>query len=56
MDDLLKDIVKRGLVSFVSRGKAQAVFNFIKVLATTEPIETDREWWELYLLLNNRQN
>lgn len=51
MDELINDVVKRGLVSFVSWGKAQAVFDFFKVLATTEPIETDSDWWILRLWL-----
>lgn len=51
MDELINNIVSKGLVSFIGRGKAQAVFNFIKVLATTEPIETDGDWWMLRLWL-----
>ena len=38
MDDLIEDMKRKGLVSFVSRGKSQAVFNFIKVMTTTRPM------------------
>ena len=50
MDDLINDMKRKGLVSFVSAGKAQAVFDLLNLMATTEPIETDPDWWELHLI------
>ena len=41
MDNLIQDMVNKGLVSFVSRGKSAAVFNFIKVMAETVKYETE---------------
>ncbi len=38
MDELIEDMKRKGLVSFVSRGKSWAVFNFIKVMTTTRPM------------------
>jgi hypothetical protein len=39
MDELIKQMVDKGLVSFVSRGTASAVFTFIKVMAETRPLD-----------------
>ncbi len=30
-------------------GKASPVFDFRDIMATTAPIETDEDWWELRL-------
>ena len=38
MDELIQGMRDKGLVFFVSNGKAWAVFNFIKVMAETRPI------------------
>lgn len=55
MDELIKDMKRKGLISFASAGKAQAVFNLLDIMATTEPIETDTEWWELYLFIKDER-
>jgi hypothetical protein len=39
MDDLINDMVNKKLVSFVSHGKASAVFNFLKVMAETRLLD-----------------
>lgn len=39
MNELINEMQRKGLISFVSRGKSQAVFNLIKVMATTRPLE-----------------
>ena len=31
-------------------GNAHQVFNFIHMLATSFPMETDPDWWEVYLI------
>ena len=50
MDKLFKDMQSKGLVSgFKLIRKAKVVFDYIKVMATTEPMETDKDWWQLYL-------
>jgi len=51
MDKLIEDMRRKGLVSFTSKGKSWAVFNLLNILATTEPIETDIDWWVLRLFL-----
>jgi len=40
------------------RGKAKDVFRMLKLLATTEPMEQDINWWELraYIMANDRDN
>jgi hypothetical protein len=35
LTDLINDMKRKGLVSFISKGKSWAVFNFIKVMAET---------------------
>ena len=32
------------------KGKARSVFAYLNILATTEPMKTDPDWWQLYLL------
>lgn len=32
------------------RGKFGEICKFIKMLATTWPVETDKDWWEVRLL------
>jgi hypothetical protein len=41
MDNLIRDMVNKGLVSFVSRGKSAAVFNFLKIMAETVKYEPE---------------
>lgn len=33
------------------KGKSKPVLEFIRMLATTEPIETDETWWQVRLLI-----
>lgn len=33
------------------KGKARPVFNFLNIIATTDPEETDLDWWTLRLYL-----
>jgi hypothetical protein len=32
------------------QGKSKPVLEFIFMLATTEPMEADEDWWQVYLL------
>lgn len=51
MDELIKQMRERGLVSFGGFGRALALFDLLNIMATTEPIETDTDWWLLRLWL-----
>ena len=54
MDKLLKDMQDKGLIGIIKvRGKAKAVFGYIKIMATTVPIEEDPIWWQVRLLTMN---
>ena len=54
MDNLPKN--KMVINHFKLRGKAKYVFSMLKILATTEPIEQDKNWWRAraYVLANDR--
>jgi hypothetical protein len=39
MDELIKKMLSKNLVKFSSVGKAWAVFNFLKVMAETRPLD-----------------
>jgi hypothetical protein len=51
MDELIKEMQEKGLISFVTKGKAQSVFNLLNILATTEPITTNEIDWACKLTL-----
>ena len=51
MDELIEEMKKKGLISFRGAGKAKAAFQLLEILATTEPVETDKDWWVLRLWL-----
>lgn len=38
LNNLIQDMLSKGLIKFTSRGKASAVFNFIKIISETRPI------------------
>jgi hypothetical protein len=47
-DDLVKQAQEKGLLSIgpiVLRGKAESTFGMLSIMAKTEPIEHDPEWW-----------
>jgi len=51
MDELIREMQEKGLVTFVTKGKAQSVFGLLNILATTEPITTDEIDWACKLTL-----
>ena len=38
LNNLIQDMLNKGIIKFASRGKASAVFNFIRVMAETRPM------------------
>lgn len=51
MDELINSMKKRGLISLASdKMRAKLILNLV-IASTTEPIETDPDWWELRLYL-----
>jgi hypothetical protein len=51
MDKIIKQMREKGLVEIRCNGKAKPVFDFIELLANSEPYETDEDWWTLRLWL-----
>lgn len=54
LSDLIKQAREKGLISICPiglAGKADAVFEIMGVIAKTEPMETDLDWWSLRLWL-----
>ena len=50
MDKLIKEMQEHGFINIVKfqlRGKADPVLKFWELMAKTEPIEQDRNWWSL---------
>ncbi len=48
LNDLIKDAQEKGLMSIAPlkfRGKAKPVFEMLAIMADTEPIEADKDWW-----------
>jgi len=37
--------------NFKLKGKAKYIFQFIEIIATTDPEETDSNWWAIRLWL-----
>ena len=38
------------------KGKSKCVLDFINTLATTWPVETDKDWWSVKLRMLNIRN
>ncbi len=47
MDELIEEMRARGLISFRMVGKAKAVFSLLELLANTEPMEDNTDWWAI---------
>jgi len=48
LDEMIKQAQEKGLLSicpFTVRGKAEATFGMLSIMAKTEPVEQDPEWW-----------
>ncbi|MFA5937185.1 MAG: hypothetical protein WC822_04915 [Candidatus Paceibacterota bacterium] len=48
LDEMIKRAQEKGLLSICPiafRGKAEAAFGMLSIMAKTESIETDPEWW-----------
>jgi len=51
MDELINDMKRKGLISFISRGKAGSVFELVRILATTALYQPDEIDWACWLAL-----
>jgi len=59
MDELIKEMQEKGLISIAPlrfQGKANAVLEFLSIMATTDPMETDLNWWGLRMFILNWNN
>lgn len=48
LDDMIKQAQENGLISicpFTLRGKPEATFGMLSIMAKTEPVIIDPDWW-----------